>query len=56
MNFGGVVAPGLYQFNVVVPTVTGGDNLLQASFPVTNTSTGTSSSYTTQNNIYLTVQ
>jgi uncharacterized protein (TIGR03437 family) len=56
VNFGGVVAPGLYQFNVVVPTVNSGDNLLQASFPVTNASTGASGSYTTQNNIYLTVQ
>jgi uncharacterized protein (TIGR03437 family) len=55
INFGGVVAPGLYQFNVVVPTVNAGDNLLQASFPVTNSS-GTSVNYTTQNNIYLTIQ
>jgi uncharacterized protein (TIGR03437 family) len=55
INFGGVVAPGLYQFNVVVPTVNAGDNLLQASFPVTNSS-GTSANYTTQNNIYLTIQ
>jgi len=56
INFGGVVAPGLYQFNVVVPTVNAGDNLLQAAFPVGNTSTGTSTNYTTQNGIYLTVQ
>jgi uncharacterized protein (TIGR03437 family) len=55
INFGGVVAPGLYQFNVVVPTVNAGDNLLGAYFPVTNSS-GTTTNYTTQNGIYLTIQ
>jgi uncharacterized protein (TIGR03437 family) len=46
VNYGGVVAPGLYQFNVVVPAVSSGDNLIQAA----------TNDYTTQNGIYLTVQ
>ena len=46
VNFGGVVAPGLYQFNIVVPTVNAGDNAIVA----------TTDTYTTQNGIYLTIQ
>ena len=45
-QFAGIVGPGLYQFNVVVPNVQSGNN------PVVATIAGNSS----QANVFLTVQ
>lgn len=44
--YSGIVAAGLYQFNIVVPNAGSGDKLLQA----------TVGGLTTQSNIYLTIQ
>jgi uncharacterized protein (TIGR03437 family) len=46
VNSGGIVEAGLFQFNVLVPSVSSGDQLLQASI----------GGLSTPNNIYLTVQ
>ncbi len=40
VQFAGVIAPGLYQFNIVVPAVFSGDNLITATYNGFTTQTG----------------
>jgi uncharacterized protein (TIGR03437 family) len=41
VTFAGLISPGLYQFNVVVPNAPSGDNVIQASYNGQTTQSGT---------------